>query len=55
MGAQSIAAAAGATQAEERAPMGMTRERLIEAERKLMEYKKGKASVDLRIINAQQW
>lgn len=55
MGAQSIAAAAGATQAEEHAPMGMTRERLIEAERKLMEYKKGKASVDRRIINAQQW
>jgi len=33
----------------------MSEERLIEAERLLMEYKKGKASVDRRIINAQDW
>ena len=30
-------------------------ERLIEAERLLLEYKRGKASVDRRIINAQDW
>lgn len=34
---------------------GITEERLIEAERLLLEYKKGKASVDRRIINAQDW
>ena len=33
----------------------MTEERLIEAERLLMQYKGGKASVDKRITNAQDW
>ena len=55
MGAQRIAQhAGGGIPAEVRRGM-VTKERLIEAERKLMEYKKGKASVDLRIIKAQQW
>ena len=34
---------------------GINEESLIEAERLLMEYKKGKASVERRIIDAQQW
>ena len=34
---------------------GINEEKLIEAERLLMEYKKGKNSVERRIINAQQW
>ena len=55
VGAASIADKMG-TPAQS-APMsaGMNEERLIEAERLLMEYKKGKASVERRIINAQQW
>jgi len=56
MGAQALAQRAGSavTQPEKRMT-GVTEERLIEAERLLMEYKKGKASVDRRIINAQDW
>ena len=34
---------------------GINKEKLIEAERLLMQYKNGKSSVDRRIINAQQW
>lgn len=34
---------------------GITREKLIEADKTLMEYKAGKASVERRIIHAQQW
>ena len=33
----------------------MNEERILEAEKLLMEYKKGKASVDRRIIKAQEW
>lgn len=33
----------------------ITKEKLLDADRKLMEYKAGKASVDRRIIHAQQW
>ena len=55
MGAQNLAAQAGGLPAPQRAQRGITEERLIEAERTLMEYKKGKSSVDRRIINAQQW
>ena len=62
MGAQAIAAQV--TSGRERpgdpnvirpAGTGMTEERLIEAEKLLMEYKRGKVSVDRRIINAQDW
>lgn len=52
MGAASLAQKAGTPQ---RMAGAMTEERLIEAERLLMEYKKGKASVERRIISAQQW
>ena len=52
MGAASIARTAGTPQATTGA---MTEDRLIEAERLLMEYKKGKASVERRIISSQQW
>jgi len=55
MGAQALAAQAGATQRADSMPGGVNEDRLIEAERLLMEYKKGKASVDRRIINAQDW
>ena len=56
MGAQSIAQMAGsAAQIEPQQRGYINEERLIEAERLLMEYKKGKASVDRRIINAQEW
>ena len=57
MGAQSLSEAAqGGAAGEIRQPaQGVTKERLIEAERLLMEYKKGKASVERRIIKAQQW
>ena len=52
IGAQMQAGTAGA---EERKPGGITQERIQEAEQLLMKYKAGKASVDRRIINAQQW
>ena len=56
MGAQALMQQAGAgTPAEERMGGGVNQDRLIEAERLLMEYKKGKASVDQRIINSQDW
>ncbi|MCR5566198.1 MAG: hypothetical protein K6F61_05050 [Clostridiales bacterium] len=55
MGAQALAAQAGATQREDRQAGGVNEDRLIEAEKLLMEYKRGKASVDRRIINAQDW
>ena len=45
----------GGLPAPQRAKRGVTEQRLIEAEKLLMEYKKGKVSVDRRIINAQQW
>ena len=52
MGAQRLA---GTAPAEQNRRGGVDKDRLIEAERLLMEYKKGKASVDRRIINAQDW
>lgn len=52
MGAQQLA---GTAPAEQKRRGGVDKDRLIEAERLLMEYKKGKASVDRRIINAQDW
>ena len=52
MGAQRLA---GTAPAEQQRRGGVDKERLIEAERLLMDYKKGKASVDRRIINAQDW
>ena len=56
MGAQSLASAAGGMGAGTGTrPAGMTKDRLIEAERLLMEYKRGKASVERRIVSAQQW
>ena len=50
MGAQALAQDAGITGGGQIQPGGVTKERLIEAERLLMEYKKGKASVERRII-----
>ena len=58
MGAQSIAQEAeGAGGAPVQVPgmSRMTKERVEKAQRLLMEYKAGKASVERRIINAQQW
>ena len=55
VGAQSIAQQAGGLPAPQKATRGITEERLIEAEKLLMEYKAGKNSVDRRIISAQQW
>lgn len=55
MGAQALAQQANPTQAEERKPGGINEERIIEAEKLLMQYKSGKASVDRRIVNAQDW
>ncbi len=55
MGAQALASQAGGNMAAQMPSGGVNEERLIEAERLLMEYKKGKASVDRRIINAQDW
>ena len=52
MGAESIAKA-GMPRPQQ--PGGVNEQRLIEAEHLLMEYKKGKTSIDRRIINAQQW
>ena len=52
MGAQALA---GTKPAEARRKNGVTAERLLEAEKKLLQYKQGKASVDRRIVNAQDW
>lgn len=46
---------AGTADAEEQKPGGITQERIQEAEQLLMKYKEGKASVDRRIVSAQQW
>jgi len=55
MGARALAAQAGGGM-DPQQPQGMIDEnRLIEAEKILMKYKAGKASVDRRIINAQDW
>jgi hypothetical protein len=53
MGAQAMAGTAGP--AAERQTGWITKERIIEAQKLLMKYKAGKASVDRRIINAQDW
>ena len=55
MGAQALAAQAGVPAAEQGMGGGVNEDRLIEAERLLLDYKKGKASVERRIINAQDW
>jgi len=56
MGAQAIAQQVSGNRGAGAQTAGrMNEERLIEAEKLLMEYKKGKASVDRRIINAQDW
>ena len=60
MGAESLMTAAGIQpvgSAAERdgAGGGMTKERIQKATRTLLEYKKAKASVDRRVIAAQQW
>lgn len=57
MGAEGLIQDAGMgrdAEAEE-AQKGIDREKLLEADRILLEYKAGKASVDRRIIHAQQW
>ena len=51
MGTESLAKQTGTIQRQQT----VTVDRLIEAEKLLMEYKKGKASVERRIIAAQQW
>ena len=61
MGAMSLArmgdpsAAGGDPSTSLRMTQRIGKDQLIEAERLLMEYKKGKASVERRIINAQDW
>ena len=55
MGAQALADQANPTRAEVQGPQRIGEDRLIEAEKLLMQYKSGKASVDRRIINAQDW
>lgn len=55
MGAQALASQAMPERAMQQAPQQVNEERLIEAEKILMQYKSGKASVDRRIINAQDW
>ena len=55
MGAQALADQANPARAEVQGPQRMGEDRLIEAEKLLMQYKSGKASVDRRIINAQDW
>ena len=57
MGAESMLRDAGLTFGgnELEKPAGITREKLQEADRTLMEYKAGKASVERRIIQAQDW
>lgn len=52
MGAQAMA---GTMPAGQQTSRRMDEERIIQAERLLMEYKRGKTSVDKRIINAQDW
>lgn len=55
MGAQALAVQAGATPAAQPAQGMVNEDRLIEAEKLLLQYKSGKASVDRRIISAQDW
>ena len=56
MGAQGIMQQAGiGTPAPQQGTRRIGRDQLIDAERMLLEYKKGKASVEKRIINAQDW
>jgi len=61
MGAEGLARAAGhepfaaGGQPQRPAQSGMTRERILQAETILIRYKAGKASVDRRIVNAQDW
>lgn len=55
MGAQSIAQMAAVPDGSQKPAQKMTKERIIEAEKLLMRYKTGKASVDRRIINSQDW
>ena len=55
MGAQALADQANPARAEVQGPQRVGEDRLIEAEKILMQYKQGKASVDRRIINAQDW
>lgn len=55
MGAQALADQANPARAEVQGPQRVGEDRLIEAEKLLMQYKSGKASVDRRIINSQDW
>ena len=55
MGAQALADRANPERMMQQATKRMGEDRLIEAEKILMQYKNGKASVDRRIINAQDW
>ena len=55
MGAQALAEQAMPERATQQGPQRVGEDRLIEAEKLLMQYKQGKASVDRRIINAQDW
>ena len=52
MGAQALAGTGGYGQQTRRR---MDEERIIEAEKLLLDYKKGKASIDQRIIKSQEW
>ena len=52
MGAQALAGTGGYAQQTRRR---MDEERIIEAEKLLLVYKKGKASIDQRIIKSQEW
>lgn len=53
LGAKALARSAGMTEPQQKG--AINEERLIKAERLLMEYKSGKASIDKRIINSQDW
>ncbi len=57
MGAESLIRGAGMTTTGEERQAGprMTKERIQEADKKLLDYKTGKASVERRIIHAQEW
>ena len=55
MGAKALADQANPERLMQAAPQRIGEDRLIEAEKILMQYKQGKASVDRRIINAQDW
>ena len=55
MGAQALADRAMPERVMQQAPQRVGEDRLIEAEKLLLQYKNGKASVDRRIINAQDW